>query len=130
MQPIKLGNFMVGCRIGIVSIANEEGNPFTFSCGENEQIKHLLGIALAMEELPVLPESIDEGRFQIQFHEDNTMTLCDPDVEAGVRFSWLEGDELITRIDDGYKMAMNERQVGSAGSSPVSRFSENGEPFI
>ena len=82
-----------------------------------------------MEETPLLPEHIDEGRFQIQFYEDNTLMLCDPDIDGGIQFTWIEGDELITRIEDGYKMAMNDRQVGTQNTRPVSTV-ESGEPFI
>lgn len=129
MQKIKLGNFMVGSHLGNIMISNEDGTPLTFSCGEADMIKHLLGIALSMESLSVLPEHIDEGRFQIMFHEDNSLTLHAGE-DGGVKFTWIEGDEVITRVDDGYKMAMNERQVGSEGSTPVSRFEDSGEPFI
>jgi hypothetical protein len=77
-----------------------------------------------------LPEHIDLHQFQIRFHEDDTLTLLAPERDGEVPFTWREGDELITRVDDGYKMVMNERQVGSVGQKPVSALLDNGEPFI
>lgn len=131
MQPIKLGNFMVGTYQGRVSIEKVgEGNPLDFAAGEYTQIKELLGIALSMESISHLPEHIDLQLFTIKFHEDNFLTLCAQDREGEVNFTWLEGDELITRVDDGYKMAMNEREVGAAGMKPVSNYSDSGEPYL
>jgi len=121
---------MLGSDQGDVSLGNEgEGQPMIFGSGEAAQIKELVGIALSMESLSVLPGNIDLGRFQIRFHEDNTLSLhCGED--NGVRFSWIEGDEIINLVEDGYKLVMNEKQVGSQGMKPVANYSDGGEPFL
>ena len=129
MQPIKVGNFMVGSSHGDITLGNEEEHPITFNSGEVGPLKELVSIALSMESLSVLPGHIDVSRFQIVFHEDNTLLLHDGE-DVGVRFTWIQGDELIQRIEDGYKMAMNEKQVGSQGLKPVSNYSDTGEPFL
>jgi hypothetical protein len=128
---IKLGNFFVGANQGSALLTTSpEETPLTFASGEAAVIKELIGTALSMESLSVLPEKIDIHLFRIKFHEDDTLTLCTSDERAGeVRFSWLQGDELITRVEDGYNMIMNDRQVAGP-SGPIRHVPESGEPFV
>jgi hypothetical protein len=121
---------MVGTYQGAASVGNLDAEPLRFGSGEASIIKELLGIALSMESLKVYPEQIDQHFFTLKFHENGTLTLCASDREGEVTFSWKEGDEMILRIEDAYKMIMNERQVGSAGMKPVSSYSDAGEPFL
>jgi hypothetical protein len=132
MQAIKLGNFLVGTHQGNIYLSREgTDNSLLFNSGEADRVKELLGLALSMESLSKLPEHIDIDAIQIRFHPDNTLTLCTTGEREGeVNFTWIEGDELITRVEDGYKMAMNEREVGSANTKPITSTIESGEPFI
>lgn len=121
---------MLGSNCGDIILGNDgEEQHLIFGSGEVTQIKELVGIALSMESLSVLPGHIDLGRFQVTFHEDNTLSL-----HAGergmVRFSWVQGDEVINLLESGYQLSMNEKQVGSQGMKPVSNYSDSGEPFL
>lgn len=120
----------MGSNRGVISLCKEEDDlPLKFSSGEATQIKELIGIALAMENLPILPRHIDRHLFQVQFNEDNTLTVLAPGREGQLTFTWLEGDEVIVRVEDGLKMALNDRLVGMEGKPPK-YVGESGEPFV
>jgi len=132
MSTITVNNFSIGCNRGTIMLTREgEGETLLFSPGEADTIKELISTALSMEALPSLPGHIDINRFQIQFFPDNTLALTTNDESPGkIPFTWLEGDEVILRIEDGFKIAINEMQLGVDG--PIPKYVDPagfGEPF-
>ena len=103
MSEISLDGFTVKCNRGIISLSKDgTGSELSFSSGEADLIKELIGLALSMEQLPSLPEHIYLQLFQMRFHADDTLTLCTTDDREGeLPFSWSEGDTVFQRVDDG-----------------------------
>jgi hypothetical protein len=114
MSEITLDGFTVKCNRCVISLSKDDaGSELAFSTGECDMIKELVGIALAMERLPTLPEHIDLEMWQIRFHPDDTLSLRGRDGRTGeIPFKWSEGDTVIRRVIDGYNMAMNDRELG------------------
>lgn len=100
-----------------------------FTPAEVNKATQLLGIALGMETMDALPDHITNNPFVIRFFEDDKLALERSDVKGSIPFNWDETDELIVTINDGLKIAINERTLvkGARGTgyAPLSE-----EPFI
>lgn len=76
---------------------------------EVEKATQIIGIALSMETMEVIPDHIKNTPFVIRFFEDNLLALERADAKGSVSFKWDEGDDLILAIQSGLKIALNAK---------------------
>lgn len=76
---------------------------------EAEKATQVIGIALQMETMEVIPDHIKNSPFVIRFFEDNLLALERADSKGSVSFKWDEGDALILAIQSGLKIALNAK---------------------
>ena len=98
---------------GVITLTRN-GAVLRFTSGECDPIRQIVNIALSMESLPALPPAIHNGRFSLQFKEDDTLGLSSSDGREGeLVFTWSEGDELILTVDAAQQIALNELKLGT-----------------
>ena len=110
------------CRV----YRDDDGDAIVFAPAEAEKATSVLGIALGMEDMDVLPDHIGHSPWVVRFLEEGFCRLEREDGEGSVKFLWEEGDELITTIHDALGMAINVRTLsGPAGSANgIQQFSD------
>lgn len=98
---------------GVITIT-KNGNVLKFTPAEVDQVRHLINIALGMESLPALPPRISDGRFEVTFNENDTLSVSANDGREGaLSFSWSEGDDFISLVDEAQKIALNDLRMGT-----------------
>jgi len=97
---------------GVITLTRN-GGLMRFTTGECEPIRQIVNIALSMESLKALPPEINNGRFTVQFKENDTLGLSANDGREGaLGFTWSEGDELILTLDAAQGIALNALKLG------------------
>lgn len=97
---------------------------------EAEKATRLIGIVLGMETMKTIPDHVKNSPFIVRFFEDNNLALERLDLKGSIPFNWDEADDLITTINDGLNIAINERTLikGARGVGVVD--SAGSEPFV
>ena len=112
MSQQTINGYEVRHQRGVITVT-KNGNTLKFMPAEADQIREIVNIALSMESLPALPPQINNGRFEVQFNENDTLGISGVDgIEGSVTFTWNEGDEFILTIDEAQKIALNEIKLG------------------
>jgi hypothetical protein len=109
------------CRV----YRDDEKEALQFAPAEAEKATHLLGIALGMESLEVLPDHIAGTPFVIRFLEEGFCRIEREDGEGSLRFLWEEGDELIVAIKSALGICINVRTLGGPAGAVGHQFSDN-----
>jgi len=81
------------------------------SPAEIDKATQILGIALSMQSMDLLPSHIKGSPFIVQFMEDDTLRLERRSESGYIPFSWGEGDDLIVALNDAKAMAINDRTL-------------------
>lgn len=113
------------CRV----YRDDDEDSITFAPAEAARASSLLGIALGMEDMDVLPDHITGSPFVIRFLEEGFCRLEREDGNGSVKFLWEEGDELITTIRDAVGMAVNIRTLGGPAGAVAAQFSDSFDSF-
>ena len=113
MSQQTINGYVVGHQRGVITVS-KNGGLIRFTAAEVELICQIVNIALSMQSLPALPPTIHNGRFTVQFKEDDTLGLFVGDGREGtIDFMWSEGDELILTLDAAQSIALNELKMGT-----------------
>jgi hypothetical protein len=113
-----------------ITVKNE-GKEFNLAPAEVEAASSLILAAMRMEQLPSIPDKITNKPFVVRFFNEGEYALAleRTDKQDTMPFNWGDGDPLISALQDGLAMAVNERTlVGSnrgTGYVPPS-----GEPYV
>ena len=95
-----------------------------FAPAEAAKATAILGIALSMEDMEVLPDHITGSPFVVRFLGEGFCRLEREDGDGSVKFLWEEGDELITTIRDALGMAINVRTLSGPAGASQAQFSD------
>jgi hypothetical protein len=76
---------------------------------EVDKATQLVGIALGMETMDTLPDHITNTPFVVRFFEDDKLALERLGEPGSIPFDWQEADQFIVALNDGLKIAINER---------------------
>jgi hypothetical protein len=111
-----------------ITISREEFS-MRLTPAEVDKATRLLGITLGMENMDTLPDHITNTPFVVRFFENDKLALERLDADGSIPFAWNEADDLITTLNDGLKIAINERTLvkGARGTGFVGI---NQEPFV
>lgn len=109
------------CRV----FRDEENEMIRFAPAEADKATKIIGIALGMESMPVLPDFIPNSPFVVRFLEEGFCRLEREDGDGSVRFLWEEGDSLITTIQAALGMAINVRTLGGPVGAPSQSYNDN-----
>lgn len=116
MSQQAINGYNVMHQHGVITLTRD-GAVLRFTTGEFDPIRQIVNISLSMESLPALPPEINNGRFIVQFNEDNTLGLSAIDTGNGrdgvLKFTWSEGDDLILTLDAAQAIAINELKMGT-----------------
>lgn len=107
----------------------QRDNGLRLTPAEVGRAAQLVGLALGMETMEVLPDHISNKPFVIRFFEDNKLALERADLKGSIPFAWDEADDLILALKDGLKIAINER-VLVKGARGTGFNPQVEEPFI
>lgn len=128
MGQVTFGEFYTEAYQNRITVGRVGKTGFTFTIADFQIIKDLVHLALGLENLPLRPPHIDTGKVQIKFCTDTTLSLRYSDSpENEVEFSWVEGDDLLVALEEGYKIFINNRRF--SGGGPIVPFVPNEEPY-
>lgn len=108
------------CRV----YRDDDGDSIVFAPAEAAKATNLLGIALGMEDMDVLPDHIAHSPFVVRFLGEGFCRLEREDGDDSVKFLWEEGDELITTIRAAVGIAINIRTLGGPAGATAAQFSD------
>ena len=98
--------------ITIVRNSPKKTYKITMSPSEAEKSTRLMGILLSMVDLEAVPNHIADDPFVIRIFPKRTYALERRDNDGSVPFRLHEADELITTIQQGLGMCLNEQTLG------------------
>jgi len=81
------------------------------SPAEVDKATYIVGIALSMETLDSVPSHITNSPFVVRFFENDMLALERNDSKGSVPFSFQEGDELITTLQQARSITINDRML-------------------
>ncbi len=110
-----MANFVASTHQGRVILEREDGKfRLELNPAEVEAATHVVGLALRMVELPFVPESIKNTPFTVRFFPKQAFALERLDIPGSMPFRAREGDELITALQRGLGICLNEQTHGRA----------------
>lgn len=95
----------------IITRTNGDHN-IEMSPSEASKATHILGLALSMVEMDPVPEYITETPFVVRFFPHRVYALERKDEKGSLPFRLPECDELITTINVGLGICLNEQTQG------------------
>ncbi len=96
----------------------EINGTFKLQTGEAAKINSLLGIAMGMKELPVLPPSIGDPPFTVGFSATGDAKLSRSDNAGFVHFKFSDVDDLVVGLTEAINIHIdNVRIKGPQGNA-------------
>lgn len=118
MNNLKVGDFTLDLSQGNISISSPGGS-LTLYPGEVDAVKHIIGMAVQLETMKVLPPAISSSPWEVVFTEDGLCELKRQAEGSGCKFEFSEGDNLIKAIEVGLTKVIDELRLG--GGPKVTR---------
>jgi len=95
--------------VTVVRSGSQPAQSIKLKPAEVEKATNVIGMALQMETLEIVPSHITNSPFVIRFFENDKLAIERTDTTGSVSFSWDEGDELINALQNGLKIAINAK---------------------